>query len=89
MKVEKKRIGEKDGYFIICSDEEFESLKPFLLKYNPQFLDGKVEEISEGLQCPKLDCDGIMEGDRDGYWCPKCEDYYPPDIIEEWIKENE
>jgi len=39
--------------------------------------------------CPKLGCNTKMEGDPDGYWCPKCEEYYPPDIIEEWLAENE
>ena len=39
--------------------------------------------------CPKLGCGAEMEGDLDGYWCPKCEEYYPPDIIEEWLMENE
>lgn len=39
--------------------------------------------------CPKPGCGAEMEGDPDGYWCPKCEEYYPPDIIEEWLMENE
>jgi len=47
-----------------------------------------LESLSRGVICPKLGCEAIMMGDGDGYWCPKCEEYYPPDIVEEWINEN-
>ena len=40
--------------------------------------------------CPKLGCNAEMEGDDDrGYWCPKCEEYYPLDIWMQYLEEND
>ncbi|GAI39210.1 unnamed protein product [marine sediment metagenome] len=40
----------------------------------------------EIIGCPK--CGVGMQFDGDGYWCPACEEYFPPDIIREWLEEN-
>ncbi len=37
--------------------------------------------------CPK--CGGPTEDDPDGGWCPKCQEYYPPDILDDVIEEND
>lgn len=39
------------------------------------------------MSCPR--CGSALDEDPDGYWCPECEEYYPPDIIREYIEENE
>jgi len=39
--------------------------------------------------CPR--CLTALENysNEEGGWCPKCEDWFPSDIIEEFINENE
>lgn len=39
------------------------------------------------MTCPK--CLGKTEDEPDGSYCPKCDEYYPKDVIEEWLAENE
>jgi len=38
--------------------------------------------------CP--DCGGALENydAQEGGWCPKCEEWWTPDIIEDFIDEN-
>jgi len=38
------------------------------------------------MNCPI--CAAVMEFDGDGYWCPKCEEYYPPDIIAQYMEDE-
>jgi len=37
--------------------------------------------------CPK--CLRQLDFDGDGYYCPHCEDYMPPDAVDEWLEEND
>ena len=48
--------------------------------------EGEVEEIG---YCPK--CGGHLESYSrcEGGWCPKCEEWWPADIVEEWMEDNE
>jgi uncharacterized protein YbaR (Trm112 family) len=41
------------------------------------------------MSCPK--CITPLENytKQEGGWCPKCEEWYPADIIREWLEENE
>ena len=31
----------------------------------------------------------MLDLDPDGGWCPNCEEYFPPDIIMQYIEEND
>lgn len=39
------------------------------------------------MSCPR--CGGPLEEDPDGAWCPDCKEYWPPDLIEEFLEANE
>jgi len=41
------------------------------------------------MSCPE--CLVELEGYSvtEGGWCPKCEEWYPSDVVEEWLQENE
>ena len=39
--------------------------------------------------CPKCG-EPIKDWDNlDGGWCEHCEEWWPPDIVKEWLEENE
>ena len=46
----------------------------------------EVEEIG---YCPK--CGGCLESysQCEGGWCPSCEEWWPADIVEDWMEESE
>lgn len=41
------------------------------------------------MSCPK--CVTPLESytTQEGGWCPKCEEWWPEDRVEEWLEENE
>jgi len=39
--------------------------------------------------CPKCSSELEDYSDLEGGWCPKCEEWFPEDIIREWMEENE
>lgn len=47
------------------------------------------EENEEVAYCPK--CGDPLENysHLEGGWCPKCEEWWPPDIVEDFMEDNE
>ncbi|MHA1263171.1 MAG: hypothetical protein ACTSSA_13990 [Candidatus Freyarchaeota archaeon] len=41
------------------------------------------------MNCPRCGEELENYSDIEGGWCPKCKEWYPPDIIREHMEENE
>ena len=41
------------------------------------------------MSCPKCTSELENYSSCEGGWCPKCEEWFPADIVEEWLAENE
>jgi len=41
------------------------------------------------MTCPKCLTELENWSNVDGGWCPKCEEWWSPDIVYEWLMENE
>jgi uncharacterized protein YbaR (Trm112 family) len=42
-----------------------------------------------GMSCPR--CGKALElwSELEGGWCPKCKEWYPADIVDDWEEEND
>ena len=36
--------------------------------------------------CPN--CSEPLEAHPDGLWCPRCEEFFPEDFVDDWLEEN-
>lgn len=39
------------------------------------------------MSCPR--CSTMLDLDPDGGWCPQCKEYFPPDILMQYLEEDD